>query len=282
MDYHPSDGGEAATQPPLHLSDNDDLEDLVRQAFEAARDSGKPDWDTMTVAVLKNRLLKLSDTFSERKYGARTMSDLVSKIPDLVELDRSFMPPIVRLREGELEKNRRSYLGQQIRPDLWNAIVDYARGEPYVWAGGKAVPVSETHGGKDYLVFPTFSAEDLDGMRSAFAERFHNTGDDDQKESLESWRAAGKSVRALPSSLQRRWNTEFKEQVVQRLDQWFVENSIEPPDDMLASPRRPARDQPLPALQALRQFVIRCVEEMTLEELSELRLPPQVLMRGNR
>lgn len=60
---------------------------LIEQAFEDARRTGRPDWHTMTIAVLKNRILTRNRSFQERDYGARTIAGFVRRYPDLLLLD---------------------------------------------------------------------------------------------------------------------------------------------------------------------------------------------------
>ena len=70
-------------------------------------------------------------------------------------------------------------------------------------------------------------------------------------------------------------------ELAQNIRSWFADNSIPEPADLLVPYRRqPSRSRP--AIEELRSLVIRCVQNMTEEELSELRLPPQALLRGDR
>jgi hypothetical protein len=72
--------------------------ELIQAAFEQARIAGKKDWQHMTVAVLKNRLLSLTGgTFKEEQFGARTVADFVRKAGAIVELDDTRFPPVVSL-----------------------------------------------------------------------------------------------------------------------------------------------------------------------------------------
>ena len=66
----------------------EDAKQLIQQAFEQAKASGKPDWHRMTTAVLKNRLLSLTgNAFNEAAYGAPTFSNFVATHDDLVYID---------------------------------------------------------------------------------------------------------------------------------------------------------------------------------------------------
>ena len=113
----------------------EDARDLILQAFRQAWSSNKPDWYRMTTPVLKNRILALTDgRFTEARYGARSLTDFVTKFDDLITLDGSRIPPIVELRDqerihvtpSELERGPRP---PRIRSDLWRATLDYASGQ---------------------------------------------------------------------------------------------------------------------------------------------------------
>ena len=60
-----------------------DIRELIRHAFAAARDKGKPDWWRMTTPVFKNRLLALTDRqVYEEDYGTRTVAEFASRFPN--------------------------------------------------------------------------------------------------------------------------------------------------------------------------------------------------------
>lgn len=74
--------------------DTGDARDLLVAAFESARATGKRDWNTMTAAVLKNRVLQLtSRSFDEAALGFKNFTDLLDAMPDVVEVDRTARPP---------------------------------------------------------------------------------------------------------------------------------------------------------------------------------------------
>ena len=58
----------------------DEFKELLEKAFVSARDSGKRGWNRMTIAVLKNRLLQLTNrTFTESTFGAKSLLELLSR-----------------------------------------------------------------------------------------------------------------------------------------------------------------------------------------------------------
>lgn len=261
-----------------------ELRKLIKAAFESARSSGKENWSMMTVAVLKNRLLNLTNRqFSELKYGAQSISDLVQQVPDLIELDTSSQPPIVRL----VEKTRHpvgsaDVLPRKIRQDLWDAIMDYRLGEPYVWNGARAVPQSSYSGeGEDLPALPTLTEREEGEWRRRFVEGLSGVLDPESQARLQNWVDGHLGTRALPDPLRTKWNDELKARVVSCLRNWFEENNVPLPADFAAGMPKVTRKVASP-VEELRSLVMRCVQRMTLEELSELRLPPQALLRGQR
>lgn len=268
---------------PGELMGMSDLEDLLRSVFDDARASGKSDWNVMTVAVLKNRLLdRTGRQFSETDYGAKSITELVRRFPRLLALDDSVQPPRVTLR-GDLGDGRmRSYAGRQIRPDLWTAMVDYTRGEPYVWTGDVAMAQSEYRGSKPAIVLPTISRDEELDWRTEFVDRESSALNDDQRAKLEAWRDRHLGSAVLPSLLQRRWNEELKGHLVDRLRKWFDDNGMQQPRDLIVPIRKPSGTPAHSELDKLRILIIKCVENMTLDELRELRLPPEALLRGWR
>lgn len=266
-------------------SDRGDLPDLValiEAAFEGARAAGKEPWNVMTVAVLKNRLLDLTDRqFSEKAYGASSISNLARRLPEILELDESVKPPRVTLRARIDQGSQESYVGRLVRRDLWNAVVDYARGEPYVWSGAVAVRRDAEEVSDAAPVLPTLTREEAAAWRAEFVEGLLGGADPAARNALERWRDDHLGTRALPASLQGHWNEEFKRRVVTRLRDWFMAQGIPEPIDLLL-PSRKSTPQAKSRVEELRALVIRCVQNMTAEELSELRLPPEALLRGKR
>jgi hypothetical protein len=151
------------------------LERLVISAFEQTRSTGRKDWTVMTVPVLKNRLLDLTNReFSAASFGAGSMTELVGLLPELVDLDTSSKPPRVRLRDHTAMSASASvpHLRYQIRRDLWNAIVDFGRGERYLWSEGAAVPESARRDpAEDVKALPTLTREEELGWRADFLGR---------------------------------------------------------------------------------------------------------------
>ena len=268
---------------PNELSDADSrARDLITQAFEDARRSGRADWHTMTIAVLKNRILQLTDrSFRESDYGARTIAEFVRRYPDLLLVDDSTPVPMVSLRTEHrsllaptpVESNR-------IRPDLWTSVVDYKSGLRYVWDSGTAKPYASGVADQDAMVLPTLRIEELDVWRREFLEAVANLISDDLvgQEQARRWQANRLGTRFLPASLRTPWNQDLKRRVVDRLSTWFAEQDLPAPPDLLQA--RPTAREQLVGVDTLRQLVLRCVQVMTENELRQVNLSPSVVLRA--
>jgi hypothetical protein len=268
------------------------LRRLIRDAFEAARRGGRADWQQMTIAVLKNRLLTLTDRqFSENDYGERTISDLVRRLPDLLEVDDSTIPPGVRLLTdnpikvaGPLRDAGEIYLEPaRVRRDLWDSIVDYRSHQRYIWNGSLALREGEaTAEATAVLILPTLTEVEMAGWREAFVATNSSLVAHDAAllAQLESWQHHGLGTASLPHVLRPPWNTELKKLVVRRILDWFEVQSALPPVDLLQyRPRAHDTASVDVTTSALRELVLRCVRVMTHDELKELRLPPEAVLR---
>jgi hypothetical protein len=268
---------------PGSLRSGERLRELIRQAFDRARSSGRPDWQQMTVAVLKNRLLTLTGrAFKEADYGARTMSDLVRLLPDLVLLDESTPNPIVRLlplsaSEGPPELGPTS----RVRRDLWNSVVDYRSGRTFVWDGQSARPAQVDD--PELPNLPTQGPDEIDAWRRHFVDdHAADLGDDSEAQArARRWADERLPTATLPPLLRNQWNAELKRRVVETLLRWFSESRQKVPNDLIQSYRSlPVREQQGVPTDELRELVLRCVRAMTAEELRELRIPPAVYLRA--
>src|SRR5689334_13687223 len=78
------------------MTDLTAAERLILQAFEAAKKKGNPNWRSMTLSVLKNRLLQISNRrFNELEY-AHNFVAFVALFPHLLRRDaESDVPSVV-------------------------------------------------------------------------------------------------------------------------------------------------------------------------------------------
>lgn len=268
--------------------DESEARSLILAAFAAARDSGKNDWSRMTAAVLKNRLLQLTHRqFDERALGHERFVDLVLSFPDLVQIDSTTKPATVELvapieaSAAELEVDQP---GTRIRGDLWRAIVDYTSDVQWAWDSGAGRAVDANSAEQGGPPMPTLTRGELASMQQSFASTAEDEDlDEDERSQLRRWADEGLGTSALPQQLRGRWNEVMKQEVVQRLNDFFSENSLAPPDDMLVRSQRrlhaSGKDSEAARLRAL---VIECVRSMTLQELTALPLPAGAVLRTSQ
>lgn len=286
----------------------DEFRALVRAAFEQARVRGKQDWNEMTTAVLKNRLLNLTrGQFSEDRYGSPAFIQLVRSIPDLVTVISEQPPHHLRLvspaspgdgspelspaaaSEGDRPLTAPGISDDElarlrVRNDLWHAIIDYSAGKPYVYDLGRRVARPWTPDDIALPQFPTVLRDTVASWRRDFVESLEPATRSKFGDGLTIW-AEGRGRQAdLPGSLRGAWGDFLKRKVVQKLLEWFQSQGIQPPEDMLT----PAESRTGPAAgaigevvetQRLRDAIIAAVRAMTHDELSQLALPSSAWLR---
>lgn len=253
-----------------------ELETLIRQAFAAARTTKGENWRTMTVPVLKNRLLQLTGrSFDEKKYGARTIGELVHSLEHLLDVDVSARPSTIRLKGHDevVTSATATGLSSRVRRDLWNAVMDFSAGHRWVWSDGAAVP--ETEGVSGAQMLPTLTANELGAWRAEFAAKQADPA------GLQEWVSSSGATRQLPAAFRPLWNAELKAKVLTRLQGWFTANALETPEDAVGSATAKLAAGPGHAARpgSLRAFVAGCVAVMTERELEALVLPASAVHR---
>ena len=217
-----------------------DAKQLIIQAFEQARVSGKHDWHRMTTAVLKNRMLSLTDNaFDEGDYGAASFSTFISGHGDLVDIDESRVPPIVELRTSKAGELAHGYTSSalsrsKIRSDLWRAVLDYSSGTEYVWdvVDERARPSQSE---EDCPVLPIVSKAVHQQWRREFIERVGapSIATPEQEVQASTWVRDQLPTSQLPSHLIPLWNGFLRDKVHQQLLLWFNESGLDAPSDMI-------------------------------------------------
>ena len=262
-----------------------ELRGLVIEAFERAHQKGNASWEVMTLAVLKNRLLDITDrNFREADFGAPKLPDLVANL-DVVALEETGPGGSVRLlspyreeiaAKAPLGLSRRGNSSGRIRGDLWKAVLDYSNAEAWRWNKdlGIAEPVAE--GEKQYgdLILPTISPDQLKDWRRAFID-----SKDEQNTStiIAAWVDSDLSSDVLPRPLRGQWFEFLKERILQELTVWFSEISIQLPVDLIADRQHPRSHDQSP--DDLRGWVISCIESMSREELLMVQVPLAAIHR---
>lgn len=263
---------------------------LVLEAFRRAKASGKPDWDRMRTAVLKNRLLDITDrSFDEHAWGARDFREFVEGLGDLIEIDATSTPVLLVLRATALAElsggDTRTTIGPRgrIRPDLWHSILDFSSSDGWAWdpETSRAMPIEDLESSAPELRMPTVEPQELLAWRASFAadhaDLFKDAGSDPR---VERWRNGEGGAEQLPGTVRHAWFEFLKNQVLERLTTWFGVQGIDPPVDIVRSApvRRGGDDEQ----GDLREFVIACVRQMTTQELESLVLPARAAQRVHR
>jgi hypothetical protein len=262
------------------LSESQSPHKLIEQAFDQARRAGKPDWWVMAIPVLKNRILQITERkFREADYGAKSFREFLRNASDVIELQEAPLPGQVTLRSAAAtevpskEVPSKEANPKDIRPDLWEAVLDFSSGIRYVWDRGEA-RARQADDGEQAVLVPTITADEFDGWRRDFAN-LYRSGDEPTVKQLEHWRDARLPTLALPPACRGPWNKYLKNHVKKHLEKWFEDNHLGGvPDQPI--PRRQAQDD---ELQELRDFVVRCVQHMSKAELEDLRLGPVSVLR---
>ena len=259
---------------------------LIIRAYEEARRSGKTGWKRMTTAVLKNRLLDLTDrSFDESKYGASSLIDFVLRHSDMLSIDKSEFPPIVELNASVMLPKSEEDVSTpryRIRQDLWQAAIDYSSGTRYVWDvhTNEAIPSDDL---MDAPIVRPITADIQRELREEFSSLVSAEYELDKIESnqIERWIEESLGMAHLPTRLKSGWITFFRDKVRDHLSRWFDDSGLQRPDDM-TSPIE--RDIPRlsPKTGELRELVVSVVREMTHQELSTLNLPARAVLRVAR
>jgi hypothetical protein len=233
---------------------------LIEMAFaQAAKKRWRPA-QSMTLAVLNNRLLQLTDRrFKPSDYGAKNLRELLAMLAPEVTISREHQQEFVELR---MAVNRPEYqsgsapekvrepqpLGGKagvpssmetgrIRRDLWMAIVDYASGRQYVWDDIRGIAREATQDDSQ-VRFPTITPYELDAWRGEFLDANGASLSVDEMALAQHWRDGGLSTLNLPPSLQQLWNKEMTRRVRQRLSAFFA-SRVAPTPTVTLTPQLP-------------------------------------------
>jgi hypothetical protein len=271
----------------LHL---DELRQLILSAFEEARDSGKSDWESMRSAVLKNRLLQLTNReFSETRYGGGSMVAVALRVPGLLELATT-QPAVLRLAdpsaisaertrsaETRLSTDHPRWNDVRIRQDLWRAVVTPRVESSYVWDAtlGQAREATVLDAPEPFL--PTIDANELEDLRQSFREE--RVDDPDVKERLATW--VVDPTQRIPKRIQIEWRNYLKSIAATRIQQWFQLHDVPAPVDLIqyASAGDLPTTTDVVRTRTLKAALQRALQLMSEEELKQVLLPATVLMR---
>ena len=253
---------------------SDDSQELIRLAFDKAKESGRPNWYRMNVGVLKNRILNLTSSgFRESDYGVKTFMEFVRNHSDILDLDETRLPPAVILKGVHQESASDSEsVRTRVRPDLWRAVMDFSGDAQYVWDNdeGVAKPASECMAGGPPM--PTITVEQFTKWKKAFAD---SVDDAEQGARFKDWVENLRPVKILAANIRRRWNDQLKKEVENHLRAWFQQQKLALPSDLLQTWERTVRNPD----DELRRRLIACVRSMTRDELERVQIPSSALLR---
>ena len=254
-----------------------DSQELVRRAFEKAKETGRPDWYRMSVAVLKNRLLDLTDReFRESDYGAATFLEFVRTQSAILDIDVSYTPPMATFKEAVPAGAEPISSRTRIRSDLWWAALDFSGGQNYVWDLSNRTARRESEATKPGPIIPTLTEERFSDWKRDFAG---TVGDDERDDRIDQWTGQRLPATVLPLHVRHRWNEYLKKNVHAHLMAWFEDQNLSPPEDLLQTPGPDAAAVQLGRSEELRRRLIACVRVMTPEELERVQIPSSVLLR---
>lgn len=225
--------------------------ELVRAAFLQAQSKLGTDATVMTLGVLKNRLLQITDRrFDPREFGMQDMKAFVNLLaPDVkftnvpphgqvemlqpdacVSASHSSVPATVPNAIGKAgpvapaaptAQSSSPQHGGRVREDLWVAIMDYSSGQTYVWDEQQGRARAATEGDQQPRM-PTLTAVELGEWRVTFLDEHRAEVVGIDLVNAQHWQEQGLSTNYLPRALKQPWNRELALRVRQRLQDFFT------------------------------------------------------------
>jgi hypothetical protein len=262
-----------------------DLLELVRDAFDQARRSGKPEWWSMTSPVLKNRLLQRSQgSFRESDWGHESFRALLESgiLEPVAEVDLSERPIRITLHNRDIDSggDRSDLVGTDriVRRDLWDAVMDLAGRTTWRWdAETDRVASGE---GEGEILGPV-SRPEMQQWRAEFADTVRGRPG---SAVVDRWLDERLGSADLPRQLRSEWYEALKSHVIGYLEHWFADRGIPTPDDLVVE--RPRRDGDSSAAHAddratelLRRHVLDAIRQMSSDELVLVQLPASAIFR---
>jgi hypothetical protein len=288
----------------------EELRQLILAAFEQAQASGKPDWRVMTLPVLKNRLLQMTDRqFSLQRYNCKSMPQLISLLPNVVQpVPGTNVVPAVQLIDETLltkvmmntmaDKSRSDshptdsttidWRRTRIRDDLWNAMLDYESNSIYVLDRRSDLARKKELTDDDSLVLPTATRVKVKTWRLDFAKQSSAGATLEQASELLAWTNGPGRTAELPRALRGRWAEYLKRTISREIHEWFRSKGLTIPADVhVSADSRGDLDtdstsiDEVVAVRRLRNTLIRALSLMTPDEMSALLIPASVVARMN-
>ena len=217
--------------------------ELVGAAFLQAQQKLGPQAKSMTLAVLNNRLLQITDRrFQPDDFGAKDLRVFVGLLAPHFRLAGE--PPRWEIEivapldlGGAISEGPSGPAGLsdqapapeaaalpaagRVRADLWVSVVDYTSGTTYIWDGrlGQARRADDTDPGPR---MPTLTPVELSEWRMTFLEAHKQKLTGIAMVNAQRWQEQGLGTNYLPADLQQPWNRELSLRVRLRLQDFFV------------------------------------------------------------
>lgn len=263
----------------------DDAEEMVLNAFRLAREADKPDWASMAVPVLKNRLLQLSSgAFREQDFGSPNIWHFVTLFPAFLDCAGVRPSERVELRNPDLIEAETSHAAAsldpvargRIRDDLWRAVFDYKSGITYVWDEAIGRAREATSRDAEAIRVPTVTEADLRESRAEFVRTQGAVSEHDALR-LGKWISGTGATVALPKFYRQLWNAHLKSHAAERLRTFFIQEGLDVPSDLIASVDPPPAKESV--VEHARRRAHLYIDAMTGEELSRLSIELSVVAR---
>lgn len=255
------------------LSKPDTVPALVREAFLQALRKGKKEWWRMNMSVLNNRMIQINRDVRNEIIGDQNIVEWAQLQPYL-KVEKVELGAIVELIDDARREivdegdYARLYRGQRIRGDLWGAVMDKDPEVSHCWDRGGVYQCRSNSKG---LVLPKLSEDDLRQFRREFADQH-------PERSLQKWVDDYRRV-SLLREIRGEWYEYLKSKVFDILNDWFKENMIDPPKDML-TPIVDRKETKNSSLSFTRDKLRSLIDAATEQELSMLMIPAGLVVRA--
>jgi hypothetical protein len=203
---------------------------LIEQAFAQAERKQGGTVRSMTLAVLNNRLLNITNRqFKPSTYGAANLLELLESLsPELavsgsrqnLTVERKHSSGTQQQHTAEVMNAPMVIEGGRVRKDLWLAVVDYSSGRRYIWDDKQGLAREATREDSQ-PTFPTLTADEMHGWRGEFLQAVSANLNSADLALATRWQEQRLPTGSLPLSLQQRWNSELTRRVRQRLHSFF-------------------------------------------------------------
>lgn len=220
---------------------------LIQAAFSRAERKSAARVTTMTLAVLKNRLLDITDRrFNPLDFGAADMRAFVAQLsPHVIMIDPQGSNPSIKYvgdlgsaspadiapqtkaparKVAAVQREHLPGRGGRIRDDLWDAIMDYRSGLYYIW-DDRAGIARPGHPDESFAMMPTITPVELAEWRLSFLNDHQTDLSGSDLASAQRWQELGLATTYLPSGLQQPWNREVALRVRLRIQEFFASPS---------------------------------------------------------